>query len=281
MPRARHAATVAVAAAANLGGMRRSRPAVLTGALALALVVALALSSRESVGAGAASEVAAASSPALARGIPRPPMRFDPIPYGDARKRQMASYSKRHYGRRTWRLENPRAIVLHYTAGSSYSSAYDVFAANDPALGERPGVCAQFIVDKAGTIHQLTRLGVRCRHTVGMNHVSIGIEMVQEDIGSHASERAILARRPQARAATKLAAWLRGRYEIRSENLIGHAMANGSPLFKDLEGWRNDHTDWRAAEVRAFRRRVGRIIRSHRSHRGRLDARPVAPGAAG
>jgi len=223
-------------------------------------------------------EAASASDPALARGIPKPPIRFDPIPYGRARKRQMASYSKRHYGRRTWRLENPRAIVLHYTAGSSYSSAYDAFAANDPALGERPGVCAQFVVDKDGTIHQLTRLGVRCRHTVGMNHVSIGIEMVQQDIGSHASGRAILARRPQARAATKLAAWLRGRYEIRSKNLIGHAMANDSPLFKDLEGWRNDHTDWRAAEVRAFRRRVGRIVRSHR---GRLEAPAGAPVAAG
>jgi len=43
-------------------------------------------------------------------------------------------------------------------------------------------------------------------------------------------------------------------------NVIGHAMANGSPLFKDLEGWRNDHTDWQARDVRTFRHRVSRLL---------------------
>ena len=31
--------------------------------------------------------------------------------------------------------------------------------------------------------------------------------------------------------------------------MIGHAMANHSPYFKDLEGWRNDHTDWLRRDV--------------------------------
>lgn len=214
---------------------------------------------------------AAGSKPAAMRvqarrgAVAKPPISFDPIPYGHDRKRQMANYSKRHYGKRTWRLDDPKAIVLHYTATSTFGPVFNTFAANAPALGERPGVCAQFVVDKDGTIHQLTRLYVRCRHTVGLNHVAIGVEMVQQDLGTrHGSDQAILARRAQARAATHLVAWLKQRYRISIKDVIGHAMANDSHLFKDLEGWRNDHVDWRAGDVREFRNRVVRIIRADR-----------------
>jgi hypothetical protein len=31
-------------------------------------------------------------------------------------------------------------------------------------------------------------------------------------------------------------------------------MANDSPFFHDLEGWRNDHTDWQPEDVRELRR---------------------------
>lgn len=199
------------------------------------------------------------------RAIPKPKLDFDPIPYDRARKRQMAAYSNRHYGEREWRLDDPRAIVLHYTATSTYRPVFNAFAANAPSLGERPGVCAQFVVGKDGTIHQLTRLYVRCRHTIGLNQTAIGIEMVQQDVGSrHGAEQAILNRRAQARAAVHLVAWLKQRYRIEIKNVIGHAMANDSPLFKDLEGWRNDHVDWRAGDVRDFRSRVIRLIRDSR-----------------
>ena len=50
--------------------------------------------------------------------------------------------------------------------------------------------------------------------------------------------------------------WLQARYHIAKRDVIGHAMANHHRLFKDLEGWRNDHVDWQAADVRAFRRRL-------------------------
>ena len=39
-------------------------------------------------------------------------------------------------------------------------------------------MCAHFIVDRDGTIHQLVRLKWMCRHTVGLNHVAFGIEHV-------------------------------------------------------------------------------------------------------
>lgn len=215
----------------------------------------------------AAAQARPASEPQAAaeRTVSKPRVEFDPIPYDHARKRQMAAYSKRHYGKREWRLTDPRAIVLHYTATSTYEPVFNAFAANTPSLGERPGVCAQFVVGRDGTIHQLTRLNVRCRHTIGLNQTAIGVEMVQRDLGSrHGAERAILGRRAQARAAVRLVAWLKQRYRIETRNVIGHAMANDSPLFKDLEGWRNDHVDWRAADVREFRGRVAAAIRSHR-----------------
>lgn len=199
------------------------------------------------------------------RAVAAPPIDFDPIPYPHRRKRQMADYSKRHYGERSWRLSDPEAVVLHYTVTSTYAPVFSAFASNAPNNGELPGVCAQFVVDKDGTIHQLTRLYVRCRHAIGLNHVAIGVEMVQEAVGSrHGAEQAILGRRRQARAAVRLVAWLEQRYRIKPRNVIGHAMANDSPLFLDREGWTNDHVDWRAGDVREFRARVAALIRSRR-----------------
>ena len=230
--------------------------------VALAAVAALWL-----LGAGSPPAAAGERAPAA---VPKPKIKWDPIPYGHGRKRQMAHYSQRHYGKGTWRLTDPKAIVLHYTATSDYGSAFNTFASNAPNLGEKPGVCAQFVVGKNGTIHQLTRLYVRCRHTVGLNHVSIGIEMVQEELGGrHASDRAILDRKAQVRAATRLVAWLKQRYGIEMADVIGHSMANDSPLFKDLEGWRNDHVDWRRGDVRVFRHRVTRVLHEHRRAQAR------------
>ena len=227
----------------------------------------------------AASMLAFAGSapPAAAKTrVERPSTKFDPIPYGKARKRQMAAYSARHYGKRTWKLSNPRAIVLHYTASSSYSSVHSTFAANSPALGERPGVCSQFVVDKDGTIYQLTRLRVRCRHTVGLNQLSFGIEMVQEDLGGpDATDAAILARKAQIRSAVQLASWLRQRYRIGFGGVIGHSMANDSRLFEDREGWRNDHVDWQKPDVNRFRRKM-----KHLERRVRGRKRAEAPAAA-
>ena len=197
--------------------------------------------------------------------VPEPRTKFDPIPYGKDRKRQMANYSKRHYGERSWRLTRPDVIVLHYTATSTYSPVFNTFAANSPSLGERPGVCSQFVVEKDGTIHQLTRLYVRCRHTIGLNHRSVGIEMVQQSLASkHGSDRAIIDRKKQIRSATRLTAWLKQRYRIKMQDVIGHATANDSPKFKDLEGWKNDHSDWLGADVRKFRKLVTEVIHKHR-----------------
>ena len=48
------------------------------------------------------------------------------------------------------------------------------------------------------------------------------------------------------------------------KDVIGHAMANDSPHFKDLEGWKNDHVDWLGADVRKYRKLVTKVIHKHR-----------------
>ena len=190
----------------------------------------------------------------------RPPRRLvskDFIPYGKKRKHQMARYSKRHYGRALWRLRNPKVVVLHFTGGSSYQSAWNTFAANSPNRGELPGVCAHFVVGKQGTAHQLVSVSVRCRHAIGLNYTSIGVEMVQETgRGAHWADRQILHRRKQIRSALRLVAYLRDYFGIRPKNVIGHSMANNSPYFEDHEGWTNTHTDWLWRDVKEFRRRL-------------------------
>jgi N-acetyl-anhydromuramyl-L-alanine amidase AmpD len=196
---------------------------------------------------------ASGSSAALAR----PSIDRDPIPYGERRKHEMAGYSARHYGHRAWRLRDPRVIVLHFTDSSTYPPAWDTFASDAPNMGELPGVCSHFVVAKGGTIHRLVRPSIRCRHTIGLNHVAIGVEMVQEGgQGSHWADRQILERHDQIHAALHLVGWLKERFGIKMRDVIGHAMADDSPYFKDRQGWRNDHTDWLRRDVRTFRERL-------------------------
>jgi beta-N-acetylhexosaminidase len=203
----------------------------------------------------------AAGQPALA--APPAPSAIKPtivwkkIPFGAKRKRQMAAYSRRHYGEREWRLTDPHVIVEHYTDGTSFESAWNTFASNATHLGEKPGTCAHFIVDTDGTIYQLVNLAIRCRHAIGMNWTAIGIEHV----GTNA--RDILDDGPMMRASLRLTAWLMLRYRIHIGNVIGHAETLDSPYHHELEpSWRcSTHADWNHREMRIYRRRLARVAR--------------------
>jgi N-acetyl-anhydromuramyl-L-alanine amidase AmpD len=174
----------------------------------------------------------------------------------------MAAYSRRHYGRRGWRLRHPHVIVLHFTDGPNYRSAWNEFASNAPNMGELPGVCSHFVIAQNGRIHRVVPPGIKCRHTIGLNYTAIGVEMVQEEgRGAHWADRQILNRGPQIHSALHLVGWLKQRFGIRMRNVIGHAMANHSPYFIDREGWRNDHDDWKRRDVRTFRHRLRRLLR--------------------
>jgi N-acetylmuramoyl-L-alanine amidase len=200
--------------------------------------------------------VALAVSLAIA---PKPHIVWKPIPYGPQRKAEMAAYAERHYGIHSWRLQ-PKVIVEHFTGSDSFSSAWNAFAANTPdgELGGLPGDCAHFIVDRDGTIYQLVRLTVMCRHTVGLNYAAIGIENVGTSDGE------ILRDRAQLRASLALAAWLVGRFRIGIRNVIGHSESLSSPYHRELYApWaRQTHGDWRRADMDVFRSKLRALLRT-------------------
>jgi len=197
--------------------------------------------------------------------VRKPPIVWKPIPFGPKRKAEMAAYSKRHYGQHTWRLTDPKVIVEHYTAGTSFSSAWNTFAANSPHDGELPGTCAHFIIDRDGTIYQLVPLRVRCRHAVGMNYTSIGIEHVGT------SDRMVLGDRAQMHASLRLTLWLMQRFGINVGNVIGHRESLDSPYRHELyKSWQClVHADFPHWAMRIYRHRL----------RGLAEKRGVPVGA--
>lgn len=172
----------------------------------------------------------------------------------------MAAYAKRHYGISSWVL-HPRVIVEHYTASSTFASAYAAFATDrpDPELGELPEVCAHFVIDRDGTIYQLVRLDVMCRHTVGLNYVAIGIEHVGE------SDQQILSDPRQMKASLALTLWLMYRFHIPIGDVIGHNESLTSPFHKELDpAWRcQTHGDWSHVDMQTYRANLPRLARRY------------------
>jgi hypothetical protein len=110
------------------------------------------------------------------------------------------------------------------------------------------------VIDRDGTIYQLVPLTIMCRHTVGLNYTSIGIE--------HAgfSDREILGNDAELSASLKLTNWLRCRYGIDVKNVIGHNESLSSPYHREnvasLRG--QTHGDWTRADMDVYRRRLAR-----------------------
>jgi beta-N-acetylhexosaminidase len=211
----------------------------------------------------AATVLSCAAAQGVARTIARqasarrPPIVWDPIPFGPRRKAEMTAYVRRHYGsfmKPTWRLIDPHVIVIHYTDSPSFSSTYNTFAADvpDPELHELPGTCAHFVVDRAGTIHQLVPLGIMCRHTVGLNWTAIGIEHVGF------SDAQVLDNPKQLSASLRLVHWLRCRLHIEIRNVVGHNESLSSPYHhEDVPALRHQtHSDFNHADMQIYRRRL-------------------------
>ena len=188
--------------------------------------------------------------------VQRPPIVMRRIPYPMSRRREMADYSRTHYGPAfaDWHL-TPQVIVEHYTATTGAQEVLNTFASDSPdgELGQLPGVCSHYLIDTDGTIMELVPPTIRCRHTVGLNHVAIGIEMVGMSDGD------ILGRPRQLASATALTRYLQARYAIATANVIGHSESLTSPFHRELYApWRNQtHGDWSATSMRTFRAGLG------------------------
>ncbi|MEZ5077740.1 MAG: peptidoglycan recognition family protein [Solirubrobacterales bacterium] len=187
----------------------------------------------------------------------RPKLEVWAIPYGPKRKREMAAYSKRHYGERRWRLRHPQVIVEHMAQAPSAAAVHAAFAPDVPdvELGELPNVCAHFVISRSGKIFRLVNLRTRCRHTVGLNWTAIGIEHAGYGDGD------VLGDRRALRASLRLTRWLRCHFGIEVKNVIGHAESLSSPFHRERVASLRDqtHGDWRHSSMRTYRSKLRRL----------------------
>lgn len=208
--------------------------------------------------------VAVASAPASGpgagrRSASRPAITLWPIPFGPKRKREMAAYSEKHYGERTWRLRHPHVIVEHMAQASNAAAVHNTFAPDVPdvELHELPNVCSHFVVGSSGRIFRLVNLRTRCRHTVGLNWTAIGIEHVGYADGD------ALGNPRELHASLRLTQWLRCKFHIRVHDVIGHAESLSSPYHRERVPSlrRQTHGDWRHSSMQVYRRKLRRLGR--------------------
>jgi beta-N-acetylhexosaminidase len=235
-----------------------SKP-VVAGALVVSVIAGCGSSARGAATSVPSTPSAAASTAtrpqAAATALPsRPAIVRDPIPFGARRKAEMVAYAERHYGLHTYRLINPRVIVIHYTETPDFQSTYNTFAPDVPdiELHELPGTCAHFVIDRAGVIHQLVPLSTMCRHTVGLNWTAIGIEHVGFSDGQ------VLSDTRQMSGSLRLVRWLRCRFHIQVRNVIGHNESLSSPYHRErVAALRaQTHSDFNHGDMQIYRSRL-------------------------
>jgi N-acetylmuramoyl-L-alanine amidase len=190
----------------------------------------------------------------LAAAAPMPAIVQKPIPFPAKRKQEMAAYAKRHYGIDSYRLRDPKVVVEHYTVTSTFQQTFNTFAPDNPdsELKELPGTCAHYVIDRDGTIYQLVPRSIMCRHTVGLNYTAIGIEHVG------ASDAQVLGNAKQMAASLRLTRWLRCRYRIGVDNVIGHAESLSSPYHRErVERLKKQtHGDMTHAAMQTYRAKL-------------------------
>jgi hypothetical protein len=214
----------------------------------VAAIAAIAAATTAQPATPAPTATAAAKPPKIAKKL---------IPYPESRKNHMAAYSQRHYGESAWELTAPKLIVIHYAEAGTIGSIWNTFAPDRPDVEykELPGVCSHFAVSANGVAYKLVPVSIRCRHVVGLNHVSVGIEHVGF------SDRDVLGRKPQLKGSLRLTQALRCRLGIPVKGVIGHAESLSSPhyleLDPDFQG--RTHGDFKRASMRVYRRALAKL----------------------
>ncbi len=100
------------------------------------------------------------------------------LPWTEKRERLTREYAELHYGKSVTEIE-PRAVVIHWTAGPTWESAYYTFYGETRNTGDGSvNVSSQFLADRDGTIYQLMPENKLARHVIGYNWCAVGIENV-------------------------------------------------------------------------------------------------------
>jgi len=226
--------------AGRAGAWRRAAAFVLASALVAAAGVPATLAS---------------ASPAVLLGPPR--IVKDLIPFGARREQEMRAYDIEHYGIDSYKLVDPHLIIWHYTESATFQSVWNTFADDVPDVTyhELPQVCAHFVIDTDGTIHQLVPLDIACRQVVGLNYTAIGIE----NVGF--SDQQVMGDAAQFHSALELTRWLRCTRHIAVSGVIGHNESLSSPYYRELvPAFRGQtHLDFNRADMDIVRAKVAAL----------------------
>lgn len=167
----------------------------------------------------------------------------------------------------------PQIVVVHYTVIPTLEETVEYFKP-DTIDGARETVAAngalnvgiQFIVDRDGTIYSSYPFNVMARHTIGLNHVAVGIENIgNADLGTADGNGVLPLTEAQLEANEAIVRWLCGEAAT-MRYLIGHheyrELENkrhpASHLFQeDIPGYRTDKVDPGPNFMRELRKRLG------------------------
>jgi N-acetylmuramoyl-L-alanine amidase len=185
-----------------------------------------------------------------------------PLPNREDRLRRMSAYLQAHSGvTPTGNPESdctitPKVIVLHWTAGGTAETTWNSFSGAKLAGREDlqdagdANVGSQFLVDRDGTVIRMQPEIQAARHTIGLNHVSIGVENVGGPDAPLTSA--------QVEANAKLVRYLTAAFPI--THLIGHLeykQMEGHPYFLEPDpAYRTGKIDPGADFMAAVRAKV-------------------------
>jgi N-acetylmuramoyl-L-alanine amidase len=214
-------------------------------------LVALAVAFAATIGGAGTAPAAPPAHGHVVPPVEKPAFHHRFIPITAQRRHETSAYGLRHYGRSGWTIDHPHVIVEHLTENDSVDATYNTFAPDVPdiELHELPGLCSQFAIARDGAIYQFTPITFICRHTVGLNWTAIGIEHVAY------REDDVFARHAQLDASLRLTRWLRCRYGIPVQDVIGHAESLSSPYHHErVASLRTQtHADWQPAPMGRYR----------------------------
>ncbi len=144
-----------------------------------------------------------------------------PITFDDERVELTLAYRRAHQDPEASNIDiEPKMIVIHHTAGSSFDGTWNYFdrvhVEEDRERTAGAGdvnVSAHFVVDRDGTVYRLMPETRMARHCIGLNHIAIGVENVGGKKGYPLTAA-------QEVANARLVRWLAGKHPI--THLIGH-----------------------------------------------------------
>lgn len=186
-----------------------------------------------------------------------------PLPFDDDRKALTLAYLRAHVDPDATTIDIvPHVVVLHWTGGATFESAFATFAPNtleggrpDLAGASELNVSSQFIIDRDGTIHRVMPETWMARHCIGLNWDSIGVENVGGTDDAPLTDA-------QVKANIDLIHYLAAKHPI--EVVIGHheyRSLEGTRHFRELDAtYRTEKVDPGPAFMARVREGIADVV---------------------